>query len=117
MRKRTQPDKSIITMDAACGWHNMFRGDTRELSMDAIYMMVAKETGLNPMALSDGKIDRGEIYDPTKNKVDAGAINFQDTDGDKRFESEEKKEAKQPTTSGFQGPGSSIKSNDGEAAE
>ena len=55
MRKRTQPDKSIITMDAACGWHNMFRSQDRELSMDAVYMMVAKETGLNPGALSDNK--------------------------------------------------------------
>jgi len=48
MRKRTQPDKSIITMDAACGWHNMFRSEDRELGKEAIYMMVAKETGLNP---------------------------------------------------------------------
>ena len=31
LRKRTQPDKSIITMDAACGWHNMFKGEEREL--------------------------------------------------------------------------------------
>lgn len=88
MRKRTQPDKSIITMDAACGWQNMFRGDVRELTMEAIYMMVAKETGLNPAALTDSKMTKGEVYDPTKNKVTSGAINFQDTEGDKRFEEE-----------------------------
>ena len=89
MRKRSQPDKSIITMDAACAWHNMFRGDNRELEMDAIYMMVAKETGLHPGALSDGKVNRGQVYDPTKNKVNVGAKNFADTDGDERFDGSE----------------------------
>jgi len=88
MRKRTQPDKSIITMDAACGWHNMFRSEVRELSKEAIYMMVAKETGLHPGALSDGLVRGGEVYDPTKNKVSTGGKNFHDTDGDQRFGSE-----------------------------
>lgn len=72
MRKRSQPDKSIITMDAACAWHNMFRSEDRTLSMDGVYMAVAKETGLNPAALSDGAVGRGEKYDPTKNKVTTG---------------------------------------------
>lgn len=79
MRKRTQPDKSIITMDAACSWHNMFRSMDRTLSMEAIYMMVSKETGLNPGALTNLAIDRKQIYDPSLNKVGTGAINFQDT--------------------------------------
>lgn len=73
MRKRSQPDKSIITMDAACAWHNMFRSEDRTLSMEGVYMSVAKETGLNPAALSDGIVARGEKYDPTKNKVTTGA--------------------------------------------
>ncbi len=72
MRKRSQPDKSIITMDAACAWHNMFRGADRTLSMDAVYMMVAKETGLHPNALSETPMDMTEIYNP-ENKVDIGA--------------------------------------------
>lgn len=74
MRKRSQPDKSIITMDAACGWHNMFRSENRELSMEAIYMMVAKETGINPAALTDSKISTSEVFDPTKNKVTTGQL-------------------------------------------
>jgi hypothetical protein len=81
MRKRTQPDKSIITMDAACGWQNMFRSEDRTLSLEAIYMMVAKETGLNPAALSDNISARRselETFDPTKNKVTTGAKNFQE---------------------------------------
>ena len=64
MRKRTQPDKSIITMDAACAWQNMFRGDVRELTMEAIHMMVAKETGLHPGALSDK--NRAAVLDALK---------------------------------------------------
>ena len=45
--------------------------------MEAIYMMVAKETGLNPVALTDMKMSNiKEAYDPTKNKVDTGAKNF-----------------------------------------
>ena len=74
MRKRTQPDKSIITMDAACGWHNMFRSDNRELGLEAIYMMVAKETGLNAAALTDMKIEKVGKYDPKKNIVSTGAL-------------------------------------------
>ena len=72
MRKRSQPDKSIITMDAACAWHNMFRSSDRVLSMDAVYMMVAKETGLHPNSLSETPLDLDNIYDPTKNEVDIG---------------------------------------------
>ena len=88
MRKRTQPDKSIITMDAACAWHNMFRGEDRTLSMEAVHMMVAKETGLHPGALSDTKYNKGETFDPTKMAVQTGAKNFQDKDGNQRFEEE-----------------------------
>ncbi len=84
MRKRSQPDKSIITMDAACGWHNMFRSKDRTLCMEAVYMMVAKETGLNPGALSDMTMTKGEKFDPTKNKVTAGTVNFKDTAEDKK---------------------------------
>ena len=82
MRKRTQPDKSIITMDAACGWQNMFKSEERVLSMEAIYMMVAKETGLNPAALTDIKYDKKGAFDPTTNKVETGAIDFEDTKKD-----------------------------------
>ncbi len=74
MRKRTQPDKSIITMDAACGWHNMFRSQSRELGLEAIYMIVAKETGLNPAALTDMKINKVGKYNPKINKVSTGAV-------------------------------------------
>ncbi len=72
MRKRSQPDKSIITMDAACAWHNMFRGQSRTLSFEAIHMMVARETGLHPNALSDIKYNIGETFDPSKMAVQIG---------------------------------------------
>lgn len=78
MKKRTQPDKSIITMDAACAWHNMFRGENRTLSIEAVHMMVARETGLKANALSDRKYDEREAFDPAKMNVQIGAKNFQD---------------------------------------
>lgn len=78
MKKRTQPDKSIITMDAACAWHNMFRGENRTLSIEAVHMMIARETGLKANALSDRKYDEREAFDPAKMNVQIGAKNFQD---------------------------------------
>ena len=92
MRRRTQPDKSIITMDAACGWHNMFRSEERTLSLEAVYMMVAKETGLNPGALTDMELNLGQVYDPTKNKVKTGAIDFEDTAAEKKEDKAKPKE-------------------------
>ena len=98
MRKRTQPDKSIITMDAACAWHNMFRGEDRTLSMDAVHMMVAKETGLHPGALSDKGIAR-EVYDPTKAaQVSVGMKDFAD---EKAIASYGKSQTEQARQAGF----------------
>ena len=80
MRRRNQPDKSIITMDAACGWQNMYKSEDRTLSLEAVYMMVAKETGLNPAAFTDMELTKTEAYDPTKNKVNTGAVSFNESD-------------------------------------
>ncbi len=78
MKKRTQPDKSIITMDAACAWQNMFKGENRTLTTEAVHRMVARETGLNANALSDTKYDAREAFDPTKMDIQVGMKNFQD---------------------------------------
>lgn len=94
MRKRTQPDKSIITMDAACAWHNMFRSEDRTLSMEAVHMMVAKETGLHPGALSDQNYTKGEVFDPTKMAVQTGSKDFSDKEGNKRFSEENSSDPK-----------------------
>ncbi len=58
IRKRHQPDKSIITMDAAMAWQVMHGGKDSELSLDNIYKMVARETNLHPdaIALSDKEL-------------------------------------------------------------
>jgi ATP-dependent Clp protease ATP-binding subunit ClpA len=55
MRKRNQPDKSIITLDSAMAYHVKTHGTGTELSTDSIYYMVARETGLNRQALHDEK--------------------------------------------------------------
>jgi ATP-dependent Clp protease ATP-binding subunit ClpA len=78
MKKRTQPDKSIITMDAACAWQNMFKGENRTLTIEAVHRMVARETGLKANALSDATYDAREAFDPTKMGVQVGMKNFQD---------------------------------------
>lgn len=56
MRKRNQPDKSIITMDSSMAYHVKTHGKGGELDMDSIYYMTARETGLNRQALHDEKL-------------------------------------------------------------
>jgi ATP-dependent Clp protease ATP-binding subunit ClpA len=51
MRKRNQPDKSIIMMDAAMAHHVKLHGTGGELKMDSVYYMISKETGIHPEAL------------------------------------------------------------------
>jgi ATP-dependent Clp protease ATP-binding subunit ClpA len=55
MRKRNQPDKSIITMDAAMAYHVKTFGRDKEVTPESIYYMVGRETGLNKQALHDEK--------------------------------------------------------------
>ena len=55
MRKRNQPDKSIITMDAAMAYHVKENGIDQEISLESIYYMVGRETGLNKTAMHDEK--------------------------------------------------------------
>ncbi|MBI1300217.1 MAG: AAA family ATPase [Alphaproteobacteria bacterium] len=56
MRKRNQPDKSIITADAAMAYHVMHKGINQDLVLESIYYMVARETGLNAKAMHDEKL-------------------------------------------------------------
>ncbi len=58
MRNRNQPDKTIITTDAAMAHHVMHKGNDEELTKESIYQMVARETGLNANALHDEKLIR-----------------------------------------------------------
>ena len=51
MRKRNQPDKSIIMMDAAMAHHVKLHGTGGELKMESVYYMISKETGISPNAL------------------------------------------------------------------
>ena len=53
MRKRNQPDKSIITMDSSMAYQVKTHGKGTEVALDSIYYMVARETGLNKTALHD----------------------------------------------------------------
>jgi len=51
MKKRNQPDKSIIMMDAAMAHHVKLHGTGGELNLDSVYYMISKETGISPGAL------------------------------------------------------------------
>lgn len=51
MRKRNQPDKSIIMMDAAMAHHVKEHGTGGTLNLDSVYYMISKETGIHPDAL------------------------------------------------------------------
>lgn len=55
MRKRNQPDKSIITLDSAMAHHVKDHGTGNELQLESIYHMVGREAGLNKNALIDEK--------------------------------------------------------------
>lgn len=55
MRKRNQPDKSIITLDSAMAYQVKTYGKGTEVSTDSIYYMIGRETGLNKSALHDEK--------------------------------------------------------------
>ena len=56
MRKRNQPDKSIITMDASMAYHVKENGKGGETALESIYYMIGRETGLNKQALHDPKL-------------------------------------------------------------
>jgi ATP-dependent Clp protease ATP-binding subunit ClpA len=55
MRKRNQPDKSIITMDSAMAYHVKNFGRNTDVDINSVYYMVGRETGLNKQALHDEK--------------------------------------------------------------
>ena len=52
MRKRNQPDKSIIMMDAAMAHHVKLHGTGGDLDLKSVYYMISKETGIHPDALA-----------------------------------------------------------------
>ena len=55
MKKRNQPDKSIIVMDGACALHVLENGVGGELSVNAILNFMATEISVHPDALLDNR--------------------------------------------------------------
>lgn len=58
MRKRNQPDKSIIVMDGACAMHVLQNGTGGELSLDAILYFMSTEVNVHPTAFLDNREDQ-----------------------------------------------------------
>ena len=111
MRKRNQPDKSIITMDSAMAYHVREHGINTEVSFESIYHMVGRETQLNKTALHDekkieritrevglieGTIKPSEEESGPKKAYDPSA-NLKNVEMDEAFQAEQqaKKEAEQ----------------------
>ena len=108
MRKRNQPDKSIITADAALAYHVMHVGINQDVTVESIYYMVARETGLNAKAMHDEKMLRkisdevaileGEVIAEVKIKekvVYDPSSKLKDVKIDKEFQEEQEKAAEQ----------------------
>lgn len=53
MRKRNQPDKSIIVMDGACARHVLDHGIGGALSKEAVFSIMSAETGIHKAAFED----------------------------------------------------------------
>jgi ATP-dependent Clp protease ATP-binding subunit ClpA len=51
LRKRNQPDKSIISMDAACAYHVMTHGTGGKLDANSVRQILSIESNLHPDAL------------------------------------------------------------------
>lgn len=74
MRKRNQPDKSIITLDSAMAHCVKEHGRDKELTLESIYYMVGRETGLNKTALHDEKKLQRIIKQV--DEIDGAALSF-----------------------------------------
>jgi ATP-dependent Clp protease ATP-binding subunit ClpA len=53
MRKRNQPDKSIIVMDGACAKHVLDNGRGGVLGKESVYWLVSAETGIHKAAFDE----------------------------------------------------------------
>ncbi len=83
MRKRNQPDKAIITMDAAMAHWVKENGRSGELGLDSIYYMVGRETGLNKSALHDeSKVQ--EVEKQVRELENPSTAKKEDTKADKK---------------------------------
>jgi len=80
MRQRMQPDKAIITMDAAMAYHVKENGTGGDVSMDAVYYMVGRETGLNKSALHDERKVR--LIEEQVKKIETHGYDEADETGD-----------------------------------
>jgi ATP-dependent Clp protease ATP-binding subunit ClpA len=53
LRKRNQPDKSIMMLDASCAYHVKTHGTGNELTKKSLYYMMSKESGVHRDAFEE----------------------------------------------------------------
>jgi len=75
MKKRNQPDKSIIVMDGACALHVLNHGIGGELSLDAILNFMATEISVHPDALLDNR-QKQDFAQAAQERSEAGESEY-----------------------------------------
>lgn len=75
MRKRNQPDKSIIVMDGACARHVMENGTGGELSLDAVTYFLSTEVPVHPSAFLDSREDE-TLRKAAADRIESGEAFF-----------------------------------------
>lgn len=76
MKKRNQPDKSIIVMDGASALHVLENGEGGELSLNAILNFMATEISVHPDALIDNR-ERQEFDEAATKRKESGDAVFE----------------------------------------
>lgn len=71
MKKRNQPDKSIIVMDGASALHVLNNGTGGELLVDDILQFMATEISVHPDALLDGR-DLQDYQEAAQKRIERG---------------------------------------------
>lgn len=105
MRKRNQPDKSIIVMDGACAMHVLKHGTGGELGLDAVLYFMSTEVNVHPTAFLDNRQDQ-ELREAAEKRAAAGENKFpyERKDGDEANPMEflKREEDKKPQTKNVQ---------------
>jgi ATP-dependent Clp protease ATP-binding subunit ClpA len=75
MKKRHQPDKSIIIMDGACALHVLEKGIGGELLVNDVLQFMSTEISVHPDALLDSR-ELQDYADAAQARIDSGIANY-----------------------------------------
>lgn len=101
LRKRNQPDKSIIIMDSSMAFHVKEYGTGGKMEYSSVYQMISVETRINPTAFADERYEnriQKMVADTNKTKEERERIlsektKWENTDKAQMENEEEKQKA------------------------